>query len=109
MRRFDEDGLLDRMAERGALTAELMASLGARIAAYHDRLDPAVTEALAVALPEALEAFVELVARRAGAGAVRRCHGDLHLRNIVLIDGRPVPFDAIEFSQRIASIDVLYD
>ena len=52
---------------------------------------------------------IELVARRAGAGAVRRCHGDLHLRNIVLIDGKPVPFDAIEFSERIASIDVLYD
>ena len=33
----------------------------------------------------------------------------MHLRNIVLIDGRPVPFDAIEFSERIANIDVLYD
>jgi aminoglycoside phosphotransferase family enzyme len=32
MRRFDEDGLLDRMAERGQLTSELMASLGNRIA-----------------------------------------------------------------------------
>ena len=40
MRRFDEDGLLDRMAERGALTPQLMASLGARVAAYHDRLLP---------------------------------------------------------------------
>lgn len=139
MRRFDEDGLLDRMAERGALTPELMAALGARVAAYHnrlepvsgfsgpddyrrsvaadirqlreqgDRLDPAVTDALATALPGALEPFIELVARRAGAGAVRRCHGDLHLRNIVLIDGQPIPFDAIEFSERIASIDVLYD
>ena len=139
MRRFDEDGLLDRMAARGALTPELMAALGARVAAYHngltplagfsgpddyrrsvaadirqlreqgDRLDPATTEALAVQLPGALEPFADLVARRAAAGAVRRCHGDLHLRNIVLIDGLPVPFDAIEFSERIASIDVLYD
>ena len=40
---------------------------------------------------------------------MRRCHGDLHLRNIVLLDGAPVPFDAIEFSDRIANIDVLYD
>ena len=139
MRRFDEDGLLDRMATRGALTPELMAALGARVATYHnglpplagfsgpddyrrsvaadirqlreqsDRLDPATTEALAVQLPGALEPFADLVARRAAAGAVRRCHGDLHLRNIVLIEGRPVPFDAIEFSERIASIDVLYD
>jgi hypothetical protein len=139
MRRFDEDGLFDRLADRGALTVELMTALGKRIAAYHnrlapvsgfsgpedyrrsvaadikqlrdqgDRLDPAVTEALAVALPGALEPHLDIVARRAGAGAVRRCHGDLHLRNIVLIDGEPVPFDAIEFSQRISSIDVLYD
>ena len=28
----------------------------------------------------------------------RRCHGDLHLRNIVLIDGEPTLFDAVEFS-----------
>src|SRR5678816_1417020 len=40
MRRFDEDGLLDRMAERGALTSSLMAALGARIARYHDGLAP---------------------------------------------------------------------
>jgi uncharacterized protein len=40
---------------------------------------------------------------------VRRCHGDLHLANIVLIEGKPVLFDAIEFDPDIASIDVLYD
>jgi predicted kinase len=33
----------------------------------------------------------------------------LHLRNICLIDGRPTLFDAIEFSDRVACIDVLYD
>ena len=40
---------------------------------------------------------------------MRRCHGDLHLANIVLIEGRPVLFDAIEFDPEIASVDVLYD
>jgi len=40
---------------------------------------------------------------------VRHCHGDLHLRNIVEIDGSPVLFDAIEFDDRLATIDVLYD
>jgi aminoglycoside phosphotransferase family enzyme/predicted kinase len=140
MRRFDEDGLLDRMAERGQLTPALMAALGARIARYHDglgpirngfgrpddyrhsvaadirqmreqgeRLDPATSEVLAEKMPAALEPWVDVVARRVEAGAIRRCHGDLHLRNIVLIDGQPVPFDAIEFSERIANIDVLYD
>ena len=49
-----------------------------------------------------------LEARRA-AGKVRRCHGDLHLRNICLVDGEPTLFDCLEFSEALASIDVLYD
>ncbi len=140
MRRFDEEGLLDRMAARGALTPELMAALGARVAVFHDglpaiasgfcspddyrhsvaadvrqmreagdRLDPPTSEALAEAMPRSLEPYLDLVARRVAAGAIRRCHGDLHLRNIVALNGQPVPFDAIEFSDKIANIDVLYD
>ncbi len=140
MQRFDEEGLLDRMAARGALTSDLMAALGARVARFHDglpaiasgfcspddyrhsvaadvrqmreagdRLDPPTSEALAEAMPRSLEPFLDLVARRVAAGAIRRCHGDLHLRNIVTLKGQPVPFDAIEFSDKIANIDVLYD
>ena len=40
---------------------------------------------------------------------MRLGHGDLHLGNICLVDGRPLLFDCIEFSEDIASIDVLYD
>jgi predicted kinase len=40
---------------------------------------------------------------------IRRGHGDLHLGNIALIDGQPVPFDALEFDPIVASGDVLYD
>src|SRR5207237_1427039 len=47
--------------------------------------------------------------RRGDAGRVRRCHGDLHLRNICLLDRGPVLFDCLEFSDDLASIDVLYD
>ena len=50
-----------------------------------------------------------LLIARERAGFVRRCHGDLHLGNIVLIDGKPVLFDAIEFNAKIATIDVFYD
>jgi predicted kinase len=50
-----------------------------------------------------------LLASRASGGFVRHCHGDLHLRNIVAIDGSPVLFDALEFDDRLATIDVLYD
>ncbi|MEM9121936.1 MAG: AAA family ATPase, partial [Pseudomonadota bacterium] len=42
-------------------------------------------------------------------GLVRRCHGDMHLGNICLFEGKPTPFDAIEFSKEIATIDVIYD
>ncbi len=42
-------------------------------------------------------------------GKVRHCHGDLHLGNIVLYEGRPTLFDAIEFNDAFAEIDVLYD
>jgi aminoglycoside phosphotransferase family enzyme/predicted kinase len=40
-------------------------------------------------------------------GFVRECHGDLHLGNVALIDGRPVPFDCIEFSAPLRWIDVI--
>src|SRR5215204_5637539 len=39
----------------------------------------------------------------------RRCHGDLILRNICLIDGVPTLFDCLEFNEALATIDVLYD
>jgi len=47
--------------------------------------------------------------RRRREGFVRQCHGDLHLRNLVLLDGEPTPFDAIEFNTRLTAIDCLYD
>ncbi len=46
---------------------------------------------------------------RAAAGFVRRCHGDLHLGNLCLWRGRPVLFDALEFDEALATIDVAYD
>ena len=49
-----------------------------------------------------------LEARRR-AGLVRECHGDLHLRNICLVDGAPTIFDGVEFNDEISCIDVLYD
>ena len=66
-------------------------------------------EALARASRAAYARIRPLLRERGRRGLVRRIHGDLHLGNIVLIDGRPVLFDAIEFSPLIASGDVLYD
>ena len=47
--------------------------------------------------------------RDAMTGFVRECHGDLHLRNICLLDGTPTIFDGVEFNDDISCIDVLYD
>lgn len=40
-------------------------------------------------------------------GFIRECHGDLHLGNIVLIEGHPTLFDGIEFNENLRWIDVL--
>jgi hypothetical protein len=44
-------------------------------------------------------------AARKAAGRVRESHGDLHLGNLVLIDGHVTPFDCIEFSEGFRWID----
>jgi len=58
---------------------------------------------------ERLTTVAVLLDRRRTAGQVRHCHGDLHLRNICLLDGKPTLFDCLEFDDALASIDVLYD
>jgi hypothetical protein len=42
-------------------------------------------------------------------GRVRECHGDLHLENMMLLDGKIVPFDCLEFNERLRWIDVMSD
>jgi hypothetical protein len=51
----------------------------------------------------------QLLEERRDQGKVRRCHGDLHLGNICLIDSHPVLFDCLEFDEQLSNIDVLYD
>ena len=139
MRRFPQTALLDRMAMDGTLSPAIMRDLAGTIAVFHDTAEPrptapgaaemadlartniremrrhaAVFDADAVerldrATQEAVAAGAELIDRRRDAGYIRHCHGDLHLRNIVMLEGRPVPFDCVEFGDRIAVIDVLYD
>ena len=140
MIRFDQDGLFDRLAARGALDLALMRPLAAAIARLHASAEPRcdhggaagmgwvvdgnaagfADEGAGVLAPAACAALTrtsrEQLARqrrlldaRRHAGLVRQCHGDLHLRNIVLLDGHPTLFDAIEFNDAIACTDVLYD
>ena len=72
-------------------------------------LDAAAIERLDDASRKALTNLQPLLAQRAKQGFVRRCHGDLHLANIALVEGRPLLFDAIEFDPVIATTDVFYD
>jgi aminoglycoside phosphotransferase family enzyme/predicted kinase len=49
----------------------------------------------------------ETLAARKRDGFVRECHGDAHLANMALIDGRVTIFDCIEFSENLRWIDVM--
>jgi len=138
MRRFDENATLDRLAA-GKIDAALSDALGRAVAALHARagaveagpwiaaladyigqndaafralpehFPPAEVELLTTKSRAAHARIRPLIVERGHRGLVRRLHGDLHLGNIVLLGGRPVAFDAIEFSALVASGDVLYD
>jgi aminoglycoside phosphotransferase family enzyme/predicted kinase len=62
-----------------------------------------------VSVRESLSALAARLDERRRDGFVRRCHGDLHLNNICLLNGTPTPFDAIEFDEDFTTIDVFYD
>ena len=76
---------------------------------------PLVTDAADRASLAALDAWTRrehaahcaAFAARREEGFVRECHGDLHLRNIALVDGVPTIFDCIEFNERMRWIDVM--
>ncbi|MBL8690674.1 MAG: AAA family ATPase [Rhodospirillaceae bacterium] len=139
MRRFGADALLDHRASHGLLPPDLMRRAAAAIATFHRgadicpdgagsaamsavieenfeelRAQPELFDAGVVAEIEARsrQAFAgvaPLLDRRRAEGMVRQCHGDLHLRNICVVDGEPMLFDCIEFNDDFARIDVLYD
>ena len=139
MRRFDDAALLDAMARRGALDGAVVDALARRVSAFHEALPPSppgfgsalvvrrwaidnidALESRHAAGPERLAALLHwteaactrlapLIEQRRATGRVREGHGDLHLRNIVLWQGEPLPFDAIEFNAELRHIDVVAD
>jgi len=137
MARIPDGDFLDAIAARGALTPALLDAIGDAVARDQALRAPVAgwdsatallrvtagnaESALAAGLPSApvagwrqrIEAALNTLrpwlARRAESGCVRRCHGDLHLGNLCLWQGKPVAFDALEFDEAMATIDTGYD
>jgi aminoglycoside phosphotransferase family enzyme/predicted kinase len=72
-------------------------------------LDPSAAYRVTDDAGRELDRRADRLERRRRSGFVRQCHGDLHLRNIVLLDGRPTLFDGVEFNDEISCTDVFYD
>lgn len=138
MQRFSQEQLFDKMAEAGQLVPTLMDMTAREIAKFHQMIapvhansgssnieavldinergfatshvfsEPEIRE-FSAAFRTALEVHRKQLDRRETAGMIRRCHGDLHLRNIYLTENGPRLFDCIEFNDQIATVDVLYD
>ncbi|WP_234679640.1 bifunctional aminoglycoside phosphotransferase/ATP-binding protein [Bradyrhizobium monzae] len=138
MSRFDESRTLDHLAKAGQFDADFASAIADAIAASHAAATPADGQSWVASIPALIDgnssglrngthipaaeieqlaqashaAFLHarpLLEERGRRGFVRRCHGDLHLANIVLIGQQPVLFDAIEFDAQMATVDVFYD
>ena len=79
------------------------------MAQYPGILPPAEAQALTALHRAEVERHRLLLQARGATGRVRHCHGDLHLANIAMLDGILTPFDCLEFDDRLATVDVLYD
>jgi aminoglycoside phosphotransferase family enzyme/predicted kinase len=137
MARVPAADFLDAHASAGTVDDALLTALADAVATYHRALPPLpdidpvaamarivagnVDSALSAGLPAAavetwrdavlaaLDAIAPWQRARAAAGLVRRTHGDLHLGNLCLWRGKPVPFDALEFDEDLARTDLAYD
>jgi len=58
---------------------------------------------------DALKKQKEVLLSRQRDGFIRPCHGDLHLKNITLINNSPCIFDCIEFNDEFRIIDTMND
>ena len=99
----------DGRAATSVLRRLLQETIDELAAGGGDLFPPQRTATFGAALAAAFDRAEPLLRSRGEKGQVRRCHGDLHLGNLVLIRNVPVLFDAIEFDEAIATCDILYD
>jgi aminoglycoside phosphotransferase family enzyme len=139
MRRFAPGALFSEQLDAGRLSTSDVDRLAALLADFHERTPGAsatsrfasaeLRRSSALAALEgvqtlasdtehaALRAWLEaqvatltpLWASRKENGRVHECHGDLHLANVVSLDGAIAAFDCIEFDPALRWIDVLDD
>jgi aminoglycoside phosphotransferase family enzyme/predicted kinase len=136
LHQFSQDALLSRVLERRSLTLAHIDALALEIAEFHGRIRIAPVdgpfgspehvwksmadnlEGLDASSSEPIGRLGEWCSRefhvrqeafihRKQQGFVRECHGDMHLGNMLLLDGKVVIFDCIEFNETFRWIDVL--
>lgn len=98
-----------RSSDGATMINDILDELGRVFADLGDLLNAAQIARFHQESRAALDDITPLLRRRGAAGHIRRCHGDLHLHNLVLLNGKPVPFDALEFDEVLGTCDVLYD
>ena len=139
MRRFPPSSLLVDLLATGRLQPPQLDDFAQRLAALHasaprasptsdfgspERVVRAATDVLAALEQRAVDSRLATLGAwlreqqqalsmawtdRQQGGAVRECHGDLHMANVVLVDGALTPFDCIEFDPALRWIDVMSD
>ncbi len=107
---FHRDAAVAPVASRFGAPAEILAPVLDNFEGLHTLLpDPQWQnrlDALAAWSRAEFQRLQPRFAARKANGRVRECHGDLHLGNLALIDGRVTLFDCIEFNEAFRWIDV---
>lgn len=135
MRRFPAGALFSERLAAGTLTTAAVDRFARRLARFHAEAPALRTAAAAGEAPlaralAALAGCEDLLAApdrtalrtwiaseggrlepfwsaRRDGGFVRECHGDLHLANVLEIDGEAAAFDCIEFEAGLRCIDLV--
>jgi len=139
MIRFDQNDLFDRRVGNNTFDSEWMDQLAQSIATFHQQaqtdpyterfgdpeyLERHIQESLLTGethlkerMPVTIgklshtryQSSVDSLKQRQQQHHIRDCHGDLHLKNIVLYNNSPTPFDCIEFNDEFHMIDTMND
>jgi aminoglycoside phosphotransferase family enzyme/predicted kinase len=86
-----------------------MENFSETIALLKDPLKIKTLETLAELTEKSYQAIEQVLRERKTQGFIRHCHGDLHLKNMVVLNNQPVLFDRIEFNTAFMWTDTMAD